>query len=37
VRIGWIEGARNRKAEFNKRLRYFVRMTAKNKRFGMVQ
>lgn len=37
VRIGWIEGARKRPAEFRKRLLYFVSMTAKNKRFGMVQ
>jgi uncharacterized protein YdeI (YjbR/CyaY-like superfamily) len=37
VRIGWIESARNRRAEFTKRLRYFVSMTARNKRFGMVQ
>lgn len=37
VRIGWIEGARDRRAEFTKRLRYFVSMTARNKRFGMVQ
>lgn len=37
VRIGWIEAARNRPVEFTKRLRYFVRMTASNKRFGMVQ
>ncbi|MGH9895475.1 MAG: YdeI/OmpD-associated family protein [bacterium] len=37
VRIGWIEMARKRPAEFTKRLRYFVRMTARNRRFGMVQ
>jgi len=37
VRIGWIEAARNRPVEFTKRLRYFVSMTASNKRFGMVQ
>jgi hypothetical protein len=36
VRIGWIEGARNRPAEFRKRLGYFVRMTEKNKLFGRV-
>ena len=37
IRVGWIEGARKRPAEFAKRLRYFVRMTAQNKRYGMVQ
>jgi uncharacterized protein YdeI (YjbR/CyaY-like superfamily) len=37
IRLGWIEGARRRPAEFEKRLRYFLRMTAQNKRFGMVQ
>ena len=37
IRVGWIDGARKRPAEFKKRLNYFVRMTAKNKRFGMVQ
>lgn len=35
--IGWIEGARKRPEEFEKRLRYFLKMTAANKRFGMVQ
>lgn len=37
VRIGWIEGARKRPQEFKKRLSYFLRMTAKGKKFGMVQ
>jgi uncharacterized protein YdeI (YjbR/CyaY-like superfamily) len=37
IRIGWIEGARKRPNEFRKRLDYFLRMTAKNKRYGMVQ
>lgn len=37
IRVGWIDGARHRPAEFQKRLRYFLKMTAKNKRFGMVQ
>jgi uncharacterized protein YdeI (YjbR/CyaY-like superfamily) len=37
IRIGWIDGARRRPAEFEKRLSYFVKMTALNKRFGMVQ
>jgi len=35
--VGWIDGARKRPAEFKKRLRYFIAMTAKDKRFGMVQ
>jgi uncharacterized protein YdeI (YjbR/CyaY-like superfamily) len=34
IRIAFIAGARNRPAEFRKRLRYFLRMTAKNKQFG---
>ncbi len=37
IRTGWIDGARRRPAEFKKRLQYFIRMTAKNKKFGMVQ
>jgi uncharacterized protein YdeI (YjbR/CyaY-like superfamily) len=37
IRIGWIEMAGARRQIFNQRLRYFVKMTAKNKRFGMVQ
>lgn len=34
IRIGFIDGARNRPEEFEKRLRYFIRMTEKNKQFG---
>jgi len=34
IRIGFIEGARNRPQEFKKRLRYFIEMTEKNKQFG---
>jgi uncharacterized protein YdeI (YjbR/CyaY-like superfamily) len=34
IRIGFIEGARNRPAEFEKRLRYFIKMTEKNKPYG---
>ncbi len=34
IRIGFIEGARNRPAEFQKRLNYFIKMTAKGKTFG---
>jgi uncharacterized protein YdeI (YjbR/CyaY-like superfamily) len=37
IRIGWIDGARKRPDEFKKRLRYFMKMTAKNKRYGMVR
>jgi uncharacterized protein YdeI (YjbR/CyaY-like superfamily) len=34
IRIGFIEGARNRPEEFKKRLKYFIRMTEKGKQFG---
>jgi len=37
IRIGWINAARQRRVAFEQRLRYFVKMTAQNKRFGMVQ
>ncbi|HVF11574.1 MAG TPA: YdeI/OmpD-associated family protein [Actinomycetota bacterium] len=37
VRIGWIEGARNRPEVFRTRLSYFIRMTAKNSKYGMVR
>jgi uncharacterized protein YdeI (YjbR/CyaY-like superfamily) len=37
IRIGWIDGSRNRQAAFDKRLRYFLKMTKANQRFGMVQ
>ena len=37
IRIGWIVAARKRREVFEQRLRYFIRMTAQNKRFGMVQ
>lgn len=37
IRVGWIDGARHRPEEFQKRLRYFIRMTGNGKRFGMVQ
>ena len=36
IRVGWIENARKRPAEFDKRLRYFIRMTAANKKYGML-
>ena len=34
IRIGFIEGARKRPAEFKKRLAYFIKKTEKNKQFG---
>lgn len=34
IRIAFIDGARNRPQEFEKRLRYFIDMTEKNKQFG---
>jgi uncharacterized protein YdeI (YjbR/CyaY-like superfamily) len=34
IRIAFIEGARKRPDEFKKRLRYFIKMTEKNKQFG---
>ncbi|MPZ47754.1 MAG: hypothetical protein GEU75_00280 [Dehalococcoidia bacterium] len=37
IRVGWIDGSRNRPDFFEKRLRYFLKMTKANKRFGMVQ
>ena len=37
IRVGWIDAARRRPEIFAQRLRYFVKMTAQNKRFGMVQ
>ena len=37
IRIEWIEGARTRPELFNKRLKYFLNMTAKNKRYGMMR
>jgi uncharacterized protein YdeI (YjbR/CyaY-like superfamily) len=37
IRTGWIDGARKRPKEFQKRLRYFIKMTRKNKMYGLVQ
>ena len=34
IRIGFIEGARNRPSEFQKRLNYFITMMENNKQFG---
>ena len=36
IRIEWIEGARTSPEIFKKRLKYFLKMTAKNKKYGMV-
>ena len=37
IRIGWIIAARHRPEVLEQRLRYFLKMTARNQRFGMVQ
>ncbi len=37
LRIGYIEEARNQSEEFDKRVAHFVKMTAKNKRFGTIR
>jgi uncharacterized protein YdeI (YjbR/CyaY-like superfamily) len=37
IRVGWIDAARRRPEIFQQRLRYFLKMTAQNKKFGMVQ
>src|SRR5437879_11609298 len=37
IRVGWIAAARHRPEIFEQRLRHFIKMTARNKRFGMVQ
>jgi uncharacterized protein YdeI (YjbR/CyaY-like superfamily) len=34
IRVAFIDGARHRPEEFKKRLKYFIRMTEKNKIFG---
>lgn len=36
IRIAFIEGARQHPEEFQKRLNYFIKMTAQNKRFGTI-
>jgi hypothetical protein len=36
IRIAWVEGARKRPAEFERRLRHLVKRSAKNERFGMI-
>jgi uncharacterized protein YdeI (YjbR/CyaY-like superfamily) len=37
IRIGWIVGAKRRPEIFQQRLRYFIKMTLKNKKYGQVQ
>ena len=37
IRVGWIDASRHRPEIFQTRLRYFLKMTAQNKKFGMVQ
>ena len=37
IRVGFVNGARNRPAEFGKRLRYLIKMSARNRKFGMVK
>jgi uncharacterized protein YdeI (YjbR/CyaY-like superfamily) len=37
IRVGWIDASRARPDVFRKRLQHFLKMTAQNKRFGMVQ
>jgi uncharacterized protein YdeI (YjbR/CyaY-like superfamily) len=34
IRIAYVDGARNRPQEFEKRLRHLIQMTEKNKQFG---
>jgi hypothetical protein len=34
IRVAFVEGARNRPEEFQKRLYHFIEMTEKNKLFG---
>jgi len=37
IHVGWIDASRHRPEIFRTRLRYFLKMTAQNKKFGMVQ
>ncbi|MBS4028684.1 MAG: YdeI/OmpD-associated family protein [Ignavibacteriales bacterium] len=37
LRVGWINESRHHPEFFRKRLNYFIKMTAKNKRYGMMQ
>jgi uncharacterized protein YdeI (YjbR/CyaY-like superfamily) len=36
VRVGWLDASRHRPEIFESRLRYFLKMTAQNKRYGQV-
>lgn len=36
VRVGWLDASRNHAGVFQSRLRYFLKMTAQNKRYGQV-
>jgi uncharacterized protein YdeI (YjbR/CyaY-like superfamily) len=37
IRVGWVDGSRNRLEVFEQRLRYLLRMTKQNKRYGILQ
>ena len=37
VRVGWLDASRNHSGVFRSRLRYFLKMTAQNKRYGQVK
>ena len=37
IRIAWIDSSRRRQDVYKTRLNYFIRMTAKNKKFGTIQ
>ncbi len=37
IRLAFVAGARKRPAEFERRLRHLIKMTAQNKQFGMVR
>lgn len=37
IRIGWIDSARSRPEVFSTRLNYFIKMTVKNKMYGMIR
>jgi uncharacterized protein YdeI (YjbR/CyaY-like superfamily) len=36
VRVGWLDASRNHAGVFQSRLRYFLKMTAQNKRYGQI-
>ncbi len=37
IRVAYVKGAQSRPEEFQRRLKHFLKMTAQNKKFGMVQ